>query len=157
METLTERATRLGIGTATVTEMLDEIERLRGEVEGADVLHDAEKMLHSRTKAMMGDLAKLVTRLARQLGKAAPDNELPALAMDYLHRNDMNGTPLRAVCVVNTGVTRAMLTAAHGVTLERGDVVLSARLLERIYLAMTQAALTPNARNNRLPEGSPVD
>ncbi len=31
------------------------------------------------------------------------------------------------------------ITAAHGVTLESGDVVLSARLLERIYLAMEQA------------------
>ena len=35
-----------------------------------------------------------------------------------------------------TAVTREMITAAHGVTLESGDVVLSARLLERIYLAM---------------------
>lgn len=39
-----------------------------------------------------------------------------------------------------TAVTREMITAAHGVTLESGDVVLSARLLERIYLAMSQAA-----------------
>jgi hypothetical protein len=38
-----------------------------------------------------------------------------------------------------TAVTREMLTAAHGVTLESGDVVLSARLLERIYLAMDAA------------------
>ena len=36
-------------------------------------------------------------------------------------------------------VTRKMLTAAHGVTLESGDVVLSARLLERIFLAMEAA------------------
>lgn len=42
-------------------------------------------------------------------------------------------------------VTREMITAAHGVTLESGDVVLSARLLERIYLAMlARAAKTPN-------------
>lgn len=37
-------------------------------------------------------------------------------------------------------VTREMITAAHGVTLESGDVVLSGRMLERIYLAMDQAA-----------------
>lgn len=37
-------------------------------------------------------------------------------------------------------VTREMISAAHGVTLETGDIVLSARLLERIYLAMEQAA-----------------
>lgn len=36
-------------------------------------------------------------------------------------------------------VTREMLTAAHGVTLEGGQVVLSAALLERIYLAMRKA------------------
>ncbi len=36
-------------------------------------------------------------------------------------------------------VTRKMLIAAHGVTLESGDVVLSARLLERIFLAMDAA------------------
>ncbi len=42
-------------------------------------------------------------------------------------------------------VTRAMLTAAHGVTLESGDVVLSARLLERIYTAMATAEKTHNA------------
>ena len=36
-------------------------------------------------------------------------------------------------------VTRAMLTAAHGVTLKSGDVVLSARLLGRIFLAMEAA------------------
>lgn len=42
-----------------------------------------------------------------------------------------------------TIVTREMITAAHGVTLESGDVVLSARLLERIYLAMEQAAPPP--------------
>ena len=38
-----------------------------------------------------------------------------------------------------TAVTRDMITAAHGVTLESGDVVLSARLLEQIYLAMEAA------------------
>jgi hypothetical protein len=44
-----------------------------------------------------------------------------------------------------TAVTREMITAAHGVTLESGDVVLSARLLERIYTAMSAAAKTHNA------------
>ena len=38
-----------------------------------------------------------------------------------------------------TAVTREMITAAHGVTLESGDVILSARLLERIYLTMEAA------------------
>lgn len=37
-------------------------------------------------------------------------------------------------------VTREMIGAAHDVTLSKGDFVLSANLLERIYLAMDQAA-----------------
>lgn len=41
-----------------------------------------------------------------------------------------------------TAVTREMITAAHGVTLESGDVVLSERLLERIYLVMSQSGTT---------------
>lgn len=50
-----------------------------------------------------------------------------------------------------TAVTREMITAAHGVTLESGDVVLSARLLERIYLAMSQAAPPPQTPFDTCP------
>lgn len=39
-----------------------------------------------------------------------------------------------------TTVTREMIGAAHDVMLAKGDFVLSANLLERIYLAMEQAA-----------------
>ncbi len=42
-----------------------------------------------------------------------------------------------------TTVTREMIAAAHDVMLKRGDLILSARLLEIIYLAMDQAA-TPD-------------
>ena len=85
---------------------------------------------------MVGDLAMLVARLARKLRKATPADELPAQALDYLNRNGLTGSPLREVGAGGAAVTREMITAAHGVTLETGDVVLSARLLERIYLAM---------------------
>ena len=57
-------------------------------------------------------------------------------------------------CATGVGdwrVTREMLTAAHGVTLESGDVVLSARLLERIYLAMKQAAPPPQTPFDTCP------
>lgn len=94
---------------------------------------------------MVGDLAMLVARLARKLRKAAPADELPAQALDYLNRNGLKGSQLRKVGDGGTAVTREMLTAAHGVTLESGDVVLSARLLERIYTAMSAAAKTHNA------------
>ena len=40
----------------------------------------------------------------------------------------------------DTAVTREMIGAAHDVMLAKGDFVLSAALLERIYLAMQQAA-----------------
>lgn len=39
-----------------------------------------------------------------------------------------------------TTVTKQMIGAAHDVLLQAGDVVLSARLLERIYLAMHAAS-----------------
>lgn len=74
METLVERATRLGVETHTVSEMLDVIENTRGA---------------------MGDLAMLTKRLAQALRKAAPDNELPAQALDYLRREGLTGSPLR--------------------------------------------------------------
>lgn len=35
-----------------------------------------------------------------------------------------------------TAVTREMIGAAHGIMLKRGDFILSAVLLEKIYLAM---------------------
>lgn len=41
------------------------------------------------------DLAALVQRLARALRKAAPDNDLPATALDYLRRKNLQGSPLR--------------------------------------------------------------
>jgi len=44
------------------------------------------------------------------------------------------------VGVGETTVTREMIGAAHDIMLARGDFVLSAALLERIYLAMEQAA-----------------
>ena len=136
METLVERATRLGVETHTVSEMLDVIENTRGA---------------------MGDLAMLTKRLAQALRKAAPDNELPAQALDYMSRTRIDGSPYRKVGAGETAaVTRAMLTAAHGVTLESGDVVLSARLLERIYTAMSAAAKTHNVevRGDAPPYGA---
>lgn len=63
-------------------------------------------------------------------GCGDPDQTLTAIA-------DLKA---RAVGGGDGRVTREMITAAHGVTLENGAVVLSAGLLERIYLAMEQAA-----------------
>ena len=82
--------------------------------------------------------------------KASPISEE---AMDILRaENDKLKAEARKVGDRGTAtVTREMLTAAHGVTLESGDVVLSARLLERIYLAMEQAAPPPKTPFDTCP------
>ncbi|MDA8128727.1 MAG: hypothetical protein M0Z73_08550 [Betaproteobacteria bacterium] len=48
-------------------------------------------------------------------------------------------------------VTREMIGAAHDVMLAKGDFVLSAVLLERIYLAMEQAAPPPKTPFDTCP------
>lgn len=146
-----ERAQALGLGTGTVSEILDVLERTQGELEGADILHDVEKQAHAKTKAVVEDLRMLVSRLAKALRKAAPDNELPGKALDYLIRNGLVGSPLRKVGAGETAVTREMIVAAHDVMLAKGDFVLSAALLERIFLAMD--AVRHNAQVVGLAEG----
>jgi hypothetical protein len=85
---------------------------------------------------MVGDLAMLVARLARKLRKAAPADELPAQALDYLNRNGLKGSPLREVGAGETAVTREMTNAAIDVMLKKGDVILSADFVARLYMAM---------------------
>ena len=48
-------------------------------------------------------------------------------------------------------VTREMIGAAHDVMLAKGDFVLSAALLERIYFAMEQAAPPPQTPFDTCP------
>ena len=48
-----------------------------------------------QSEKVMGELAQLVKRLAHSLRKAAPDNELPEKALDYLKRKELLGSPLR--------------------------------------------------------------
>lgn len=48
-------------------------------------------------------------------------------------------------------VTKQMIGAAHDVMLAKGDFVLSANLLERIYLAMEQAAPPPQTPFDTCP------
>ena len=73
--------------------------------------------------------------------KASPISEE---AMDILrYENDKlkaEVAKLRKVGAGGTAVTREMIGAAHDIMLARGDFVLSAALLEKIYLAMEQAA-----------------
>ena len=51
-------------------------------------------------KTQVGDLAALVRRLVHALRKSAPDNDLPAKALDYLNRNGIPTTMLREVTEV---------------------------------------------------------
>lgn len=46
--------------------------------------------------ASVDDLAALVARLARELRRAAPGNDLPDRAVDYLKRHGLQGSPFRA-------------------------------------------------------------
>jgi hypothetical protein len=48
-------------------------------------------------------------------------------------------------------VTREMIGAAHDVMLAKGDFVLSAALIERIYLAMEQASPPPQTPFDTCP------
>lgn len=50
-----------------------------------------------------------------------------------------------------TTVTKEMIGAAHDVMLAKGDFVLSAAMLERIYLAMEQAAPPPQTPFDTCP------
>jgi hypothetical protein len=91
-------------------------------------------------RSVTGELAMLTKRLAQALRKAAPDNKLPAQALDYMSRTRIDGSPYRKVGADGTAtVTREMIGAAHDIMLARGDFVLSAALLEKIYLAMESA------------------
>lgn len=48
-------------------------------------------------KQQVEDLTALVARLARHLRKAAPEQDLPEKALDYLLREGLCGSPLREV------------------------------------------------------------
>lgn len=124
------------------------IESLRQAVKAMDILRAENEKL----KTEVEEFAVLTSRLARQLKKAAPDNELPGRVADYLKRTGRQGSPLREVGAGRTAtVTREMIGAAHDVMLAKGDFVLSANLLERIYLAMEQAAPPPQTPFDTCP------
>lgn len=74
-------------------------------------------------------------------GCGDPDQTLTAIA------------ELRAAQKIGSGrtVTRKMIGAAHDVMLAKVDFVLSAALLERIYLAMDQAAPPPQTPFDTCP------
>jgi len=86
-------------------------------------------------KSMFEQAVRTLAAIDDALGIGAdgcgdPDQTLTAIA------------ELRARAGVGSaeGVTLDMVTEARDMPLESGDVVLSARLLERIYFAMSQAA-----------------
>lgn len=72
----------------------DKIDALQAQVEALTAeLSKQEKPV----RPMSDDLAALVSRLARALGKANPSHDLPVKAMRYLADNDLlNGPWLRS-------------------------------------------------------------
>ncbi len=49
-----------------------------------------------RLNDQVADMSMLIARLARALAKADPTSELPAQSTDFLARNGLQGSPLRA-------------------------------------------------------------
>lgn len=84
--------------------------------------------------------------VALESGEFIPADELNKTVC-LMRENEPNGNtttgPQPAVAAapeMATTVTREMIGAAHDVMLAKGDFILSASLLERIYLAMVQAS-----------------
>jgi hypothetical protein len=56
---------------------------------------DAMQRRAMKAEARMDDLAMLVKKLVRHVRKSSPDNNMAAMAMDYLEREGLAGSPLR--------------------------------------------------------------
>lgn len=56
---------------------------------------------YAKLERVTEDLAALVRRLAHSLRKAAPGNDLPEKALDYLRREALQGSPLRDAYVAH--------------------------------------------------------
>lgn len=59
---------------------------------------------YANLEMVTDDLAALVRRLAQSLRKAAPDNDLPEKALDYLKRKNLQGSPQRDDAVVHNAI-----------------------------------------------------
>jgi predicted nucleic acid-binding Zn-ribbon protein len=77
METLVERAERLGVATATVSEMLDEIERARAQVDVANAAMQAavsKAQWQARTNHEMNQLCAENERLRDAIRQTLEEN-----------------------------------------------------------------------------------
>lgn len=77
METLVERAERLGVATATVSEMLDEIERARAQVDVANAaMHAAvtKAQWQARTNHELNQLSAENERLREAIRQTLDEN-----------------------------------------------------------------------------------
>lgn len=82
-----------------------ERDQLRAEVAGLRTGYEAYEQVNAELKAenealrnsssCVDDLSALVRQLVHRLRKAAPDNDLPEKALDYLKRKGLQGSPLR--------------------------------------------------------------
>lgn len=84
-----------------VVKMLSEAgNRIGYDPHGPDVVmadaYDQLKAENERLTNVVGDLSILTKRFVHRLRKAAPDNDLPEQALDYLKRKGLQGRPMRA-------------------------------------------------------------
>jgi hypothetical protein len=75
------------VGTCEAAERLQRAVDARAASTSANVAQGAE--------AVADDLAMLVKKLVRQVRKASPDNNMATMAIDYLQRHGLAGSPLR--------------------------------------------------------------
>lgn len=122
---------------AKLAELERENDDLRAELEVANQLNQ----MRMRNTAAEAEIAALKAKLA-ELEAHKANCKFPVCHsqeyQDKLVQEILAPELAKGTQIVRTPVevTREMVSAAHGVTLERGDIVLSANLLERIYRAM---------------------
>jgi len=68
--------------------MIDELNKIRAD--NAQLQYSLRK-----SENVVDELAQMVKRLARSLRKADPDNSFPEMAINYLERKELLGSPLR--------------------------------------------------------------
>jgi cell division protein FtsB len=73
----------------------DQLKAENAQLKNQEIELKAEVEALRNSSSCVGDLSALVRQLVHRLRKAAPDNDLPEKALDYLKRKGLQGSPLR--------------------------------------------------------------
>lgn len=90
-------------------ELIGMIADLKSEISDLKTGYEAYERVNAELRAeyealrnsssCVDDLSAIVRKLVHQLRKAAPDNDLPEKALDYLKRKGLQGSPMREIDV----------------------------------------------------------